>query len=113
MPLMESAVLTYTDTHDESVHSGRKEYRMRTDQKSEEKYAKTLMKFDQCRQRAIQRTKGNKLSLWLTVLLVEKNHLDSAAQEFRDGLLLQYKRPLLHVPLNCAGCHSPLVWRCT
>ena len=36
-----------------------------------------------------------------------KNHLDLSAGEFRDGLAIRYRKPLLNVPDICDGCSAP------
>lgn len=48
--------------------------------------------------------KDNKLSTWLTVLPLEKNQFDLSAKKFHDGLVLSYKKSLLHPPLKCDCC---------
>ena len=57
--------------------------------------------------RAIIRAKDEKLSSWLTVSPLAKHHFDLSATEFRDGLALRYKKPLLGVPYHCDGCGDP------
>lgn len=57
--------------------------------------------------RAIHRARDAKISSWLNVLPVAKHHFDLSSSEFRDALALRYKKPLLHIPLNCDGCGSP------
>ena len=55
-------------------------------------------------QRAVLRAKNERLSSWLNVSPILKNHLDLTAQEFRDALAIRYKKLLLGVPSHCNGC---------
>ena len=57
-----------------------------------------LNHFDQPCQRAILRANKEKISSWLTVLPLVENHFDLSAGEFRDGLAIRYRKPLLNVP---------------
>jgi len=46
---------------------------------------------------------------WLSVMPLERSQFDDlSAQEFRDGLALRYKKPLLCLPPCCDGCDAPL-----
>ena len=72
-----------------------------------EKFETILSHFDQPRQRAILRANKEKTSSWLTVLPLVKNHFDLSAGEFRDGLAIRYRKPLLNVPDICDGCSAP------
>ena len=58
-------------------------------------------------QRAILRAKDSNISSWLSVLPSARNQFDLSAQEFRDGLALRYKKPLLCLPSVCDGCGAP------
>ena len=60
--------------------------------------------FDLTQQRAILRGKEGKISSWLTVMPLAKNHFDLSAQEFRDALSIRYKKPLLNTAEMCDGC---------
>ena len=46
---------------------------------------------------------GN-ISSWLSVLPLTRSQFDLSAQEFRDGLALRYRKPLLSLPSVCDGC---------
>ena len=63
-----------------------------------------IEKFDTLQQRAIMRARTAKISTWLTVLPLAKSHFDLSAQEFRDGLAIRYKKPLLNAAELCDGC---------
>ena len=66
--------------------------------KNEELFAVLLPRFSQHQQRTILRVKDNKLSTWLTIVPLAKNHFDLSAQEFWDGLALRYKKVLSPPP---------------
>ena len=55
-------------------------------------------------QRAILRAKDGNISSWLSVLPLARSQFDLSAQEFRDGLALRYRKPLLSLPSVCDGC---------
>ena len=44
----------------------------------------------------------------VSVLPLARSQFDLSAQEFRDGLALRYKKPLLSLPSVCDGCGAPL-----
>ena len=50
---------------------------------------------------AILRAKDSNISSWPSVLL------GLSAQEFRNGLALRYKKPLLSLSSVCDGCGAP------
>ena len=58
-------------------------------------------------QRVILRAKDGKYSSWLSVLPLARSQFDLSAQEFRDGLALRYKKPLLSLPSVCDSCGAP------
>ena len=64
----------------------------------------TITQFGDMQQRAVLRAKNERLSSWLNVSPISKNHFDLTAQEFRDALAIRYKKPLLRVPSHCDGC---------
>ena len=49
----------------------------------------------------------NDLSVWLSVMSIEKDNYDVTGQELRDALAVWYKKPLLCVPPRCDGCGVP------
>ena len=56
---------------------------------------------------ALQHSRGNDLSVWLSVMPIERDNFDLTAQEFCDALAIRYKKPLLSIPLHCDGCGTP------
>ena len=64
----------------------------------------TITQFSDMQQRAVLRAKNERLSSWLNVSPISKNHFDLTAQEFRDALAIRYKKPLLGVPSHCDDC---------
>ena len=58
-------------------------------------------------QQAILRAKDSNISSWLSVLPLARSQFDLSAQEFRDGLTLCYKKPLLSLPSICDSREAP------
>ena len=50
------------------------------------------------------RAKDSNINLWLSVLPLARSQFDLLAQQFRDGIALRYKKPLLSLPSVCDGC---------
>ena len=73
----------------------------------DEEFDQLLTLFDPMQQRAILRAKDSNISSWLSVLPLARRQFDLSAQEFRDGLALCYKKPLLSLPPVCDGCGAP------
>ena len=69
-----------------------------------DEFCQLLPLFDSLQQRAILWAKDGNISSWLSVLPLARSQFDLSAQEFRDGLALRYKKPLLSVPSVCDGC---------
>ena len=67
-------------------------------------FENVIVEFDQVHQRAIMRSKSEKISRWLTAIPSIKNQFDLSAREFRDALAIRYRRPLLDIPEFCDGC---------
>ena len=67
----------------------------------EERFDQVVDDLSPQQKRAVLRAKDSKLSSWLNVLPIAKNHSET---EFRDALSIRYKKPL---PINCDGCGSP------
>ena len=64
-------------------------------------------KFDPPRLRALQRSRTNDLSCWLSIMPIKKDNFDLTAQEFRDALAIRYKKLLLNIPPSCDGYGAP------
>ena len=56
---------------------------------------------------AILQAKYSNISSWLSVLPLARSQFNLSAQEYRDGLALLYKKPLLSLPSLCDGCEAP------
>ena len=72
-----------------------------------EEFGQLLPLFDSKRQQAISRVKDGNISSWLSVLPLVRSQFDLSAQEFRDGLALLHRKPLLSLPAVCNGCGAP------
>ena len=94
------------EDHMELIDKTRKESRKAKEERMNNELDEILPLFDQEHQRAINRTRSNKISTWLTVLPVARYNFDLAPQEFRDALAIRYRKPLLRVPECCDGCGS-------
>ena len=93
-----------SEAHNETVILARTKAKTEQAKKNEAKYKNIFEMSDKCHQRIMERLNGNKVSSWLTVLPIARNHFDLTAQEFRDSLALRYKKPLLSLPDKCDGC---------
>ena len=51
--------------------------------------------------------KDSNISSWLSVLPLARSQFDLSTQEFRDGLVLCYKKSLLSLPSVCDGYGAP------
>ena len=69
-----------------------------------DEFCQLLPLFDSLQQQAILWAKDSNISSWLSVLSLARSQFDLSSQEFRDGLALQYKKPLLSVPSVCDSC---------
>ena len=92
------------DDHIEAVMQAKSHHRRLMSDIFTDLFNSLLPSFDLHRHRAILRAKECNLSSWLAVLPIEKDQFDLSAQEFRDGLALRYRKPLLCLPSNCDGC---------
>ena len=92
------------DTHFDCVSSNKLSYRQQLGVNFDEEFGQLLPLFDSKQQRAISRAKDGNISSWLSVLPLARSQFDLSAQEFRDGLDLHYRIPLLSFPAVCDGC---------
>ena len=69
-------------------------------------FDKLMPSFDPSQQHAILQAREYHISSWLAVTPLERSQFDLSTQEFRDGLALRYKKPLLCSPPYCDGCGS-------
>jgi len=65
-----------------------------------------LLSFDPSHQRTIRE---HRISSWHSVMPLERSRFDLSAQEFRDGLALRYRKPLLCYLLAVMDVTLPLV----
>ena len=70
-------------------------------------FDRLLPSFDPSQQHTILRASEQHISYWLFVMPLEKSRFDLSAQEFRDGLALRYRKPLLCLPPYHDGCGAP------
>lgn len=92
------------DSHFECVSFHRANHRQQMSVIFNDKFCQLLPLFDSLQQWAILRAKDSSISSWLSVLPLARSQFDLLAQEYRDGLALRYKKPLLSFPSVCDGC---------
>ena len=92
------------DAHLETVSNARTYHHKHMDTIYTNEFDRLLPSFDSSQQRTILRAREQHISSWLSVMPVEKSQFDLSAQEFRDGLALRYRKPLLCLPPCCDGC---------
>ena len=96
------------DSHFDCVSSNKLSYCQQLSVNFDEEFSQLLPLFDSKQQRAISCTKDGNISAWLSVLPLARSQFDLLAQEFRDGLALYYRKPLLSLFSVCDGCGAPL-----
>ena len=96
------------DSHFDRVSSNKLHYRHQLNTVSDDEFSRPLALFDPMQQRAILRARDGNISSWLSVLPLARSQFDLSAQEFRDGLALRYRKPLLSLPSVCDGCGAPI-----
>ena len=74
------------------------EARCQKEQFLEDQFTFITLLLGDLQSRTVQQAKDVKISAWLNVLP------DLSAQEFKDGLAIHYKKPLLGIPASCDGC---------
>jgi len=99
-----SAVSFELDAHLETMFEARDYHHKQMNIRYTDEFDKLLLSFDPSQQRAILRAREHRISSWLAVTPLERSQFDLSAQEFRDGLALRYKKPLLCLPPCCDGC---------
>ena len=97
------------DSHFDHVSSNKQSHRQQLGVIFDEEFDQLLPLFDPMQQRAILRAKDSNISSWLSVLPLARNQFDLSAQEYRDGLALRHKKPLLSLPSVCDGCGAPFL----
>ena len=74
------------DVHDDNVISAHRNYQQTCDGLFTDLFSAICSKLDPLHAHALQRAKTNYLSGWLSVMPMERDNFDLAAQEFRDAL---------------------------
>ena len=92
------------DSHFDHISFNKQSHRQQLGVIFDEEFDQLLSLFDPMQQRAIMRARDGNISSWLSVLPLARSQFDLSAQEFRDGLSLHYKNPLLSLPSVCDGC---------
>ena len=93
--------------HDDLVFVAQRHYQKQLDAMQEALFSEVCLGFDPIHLRAVKRARANDLSVWLSVMPIEKNNCDLTAQEFRDALAVRYKKLLLCIPPHCDSCGAP------
>ena len=97
------------DVHDDNVVSAHRNYQKTCDGSLNDLFSVIFSKLNPPYARALQRSKLNDLSGWLSVMPMEKDHFDLTAKKFHDALAICYKKPLLSMPPFCVllpGSHT-------
>jgi len=102
-----SAMLFELDAHFEAVSLAKVDHWKLMDSLFTEQFNWLLPSFDSNQCHAILQTRDSNTSSLLSVLPLERSQFDLSVQEFRDGLALHYRKPLLHLPAACDGCGAP------
>ena len=92
------------DSHFECVSFHRANHRQQMSVIFNDEFCQLLPLFNSLQQQAILRAKDSNISSWFLVLPLARSQFDLSAQDFRDGLALRYKKPLLSVSCVCDGC---------
>ena len=92
------------DSHFECISFHRADHQQQMSVIFNDEFSQLPPLFDSLQQQAILWAKDSNISSWLSVLPLARSQFDLPAQEFRDGLALRYKKPLLCVPSVCDGC---------
>ena len=95
------------DSHFDCVFSSKQFHRQQLGVAFSEEFGQLFGLFDSMQQRAILRAQDSNISSWLSVLPLARSQFDLSAQEFRDGLALRCRKPLLSLPSVCDGCGAP------
>ena len=78
--------------HDDLVSVAQRHYRKQLDANHDALFSEVCLKLDPLHRHAVKRARANDLSVWLSVMLVEKDNYDLTGQEFRDAFAVWYKK---------------------
>jgi len=95
------------DAHFEAVSLTKVDYQKLMDSVFTDRFDRLLPSFDSNQCCAILQARDSNTALWLSVLPLERSQSDLSVQEFRDGLALHYRKPLLCLLPACDGCGAP------
>jgi hypothetical protein len=99
---------TFTQAnHEAQLRSSRAEKKIQDKQRNTATFNDVIGDFGPLQQRAVCEIPQEKMSAWLTVLPIAKQHFDLSPNEFRDALSLRYRRSLMNAPTHCDGCGEP------
>ena len=96
------------DSQFDCVSSNKLSYHQQLGVNFDEEFSQLLPLFDSKQQRTISHAKDCNISAWLSVLPLARSQFDLLAQEFRDGLALHYRKPILSLSSVCDGCGAPV-----
>ena len=95
------------DAHIEAILQAKAQHHQLMNDVSACNFDVLLLSLDVSSQCAILRAEDGNLLSWLAVLPMHRDQFDLSAQEFYDGLALQYNKPPLCMPPTCDGCGAP------
>ena len=98
------------DVHDDNVNSAHRNYQKTCDDFFNNLLSVVCSKLDPPHACALQWSRLNDLSGWLSVIPMEKDNFDLTAQEFRDALAICDKKPLLSIPPFVMAVVLPPAW---
>ena len=93
--------------HEDLILVAQRHHRKQLNTRYDALFSTLYLELDPLRSRALQRSRDNDLSAWLSVMPIERDNYDLTAQEFCDALAVRYKKPLLSIPPHCDGCGAP------
>jgi len=96
-----SAKLFELHTHLEAVSLAKADHWKLMDSVFNERFDRLLPSFDSTHHHTILQARDSNTSSWLSVLPLERSQFDLSTQDFRDGLALCYRKPLLCLPAAC------------
>ena len=96
--------------HEDLILVAQRHHRKQLNTRYDALFSTLCLELDPLRSRALQHSRDNDLSAWLSVMPIEWDNYDLTAQEFCDALAVRYKKPLLSIPLIVMVVALPLHW---